>query len=237
MTLPDRIELSDFNPAAKRESVTRPLAPDADPKGLSSPFQPTSRIIVLLLVVALHGVLILAMSNKPFIPDRSSSNRTIELSAFEDAVPVLTKLPGLPRPFFHLPKIHVPRFTQLHIEESVLPASSFAITVPAAERPAQGDTSPTHSVRFDSTALRINCAASYTHGATELATPSALEMLVRVESSGQLSDVKVARSSGSSIVDANIADCVLAHGRIENRAVRSESTFPIWQRVGWNDLN
>lgn len=195
-----------------------------------------SRFLAVLLVVLTHAAVIQSFSGKSPLPTStpSNSNEPLEVSV----LPISPSTPPEVRMLqYRLRRIPAAPFPTLAPELPETAQSSFAITVPATAAGTEGNQPASDLAVTDTTTLRRFCATSEPRPADNLTGSRNLEMLVRVEPSGLLSDVKVVRSSGSANLDAAIAACVLAHGQIETHTHDSKPSAGAWRRIVWNNLN
>jgi TonB C terminal len=192
----------------------------------------TFPVAAALLVVVTHAAVIQILTNKrhvvTVVPALIDTPLEVFLSPLSESAPVTYRMPN-----YRWPRTQPsPPPTLATISAKAMP-SSFAITVPAAEPKTNVDTLAVGSTSARVDKLRLMCGSVESRFAHALSGARTLEVLVRVEPDGQLSAVKIARSSGSASFDAAIADCVLAHGKLDMS--RPEVAVPIWQRMVWND--
>jgi hypothetical protein len=191
---------------------------------------------VVLLIVSIHVAAIQALTKKRSLPNSNPAykNLPLEVSVLSASAPVPVR--------FSMPKFRIP-VTPAVLPVLTLPlgpaeaaSQSFAITVPGVET-TRKDNGPPDSIVSMSAQLRRLCTANRSHVSGNLVGSRTLELLVRVEPNGNVSAVKVARSSGLTSFDTAVADCVLAHRSIEVDTDNNGATTATWQRMVWSDLN
>ncbi len=131
------------------------------------------------------------------------------------------------KPLVLLTELPAPVHTQVRLDVAVpLPRITQAIAV----TPPSSDGVILETAPADAAELARTCAANTVQRSRDLRpTPPRLNVLLRVDTDGRVSDSRIIEGSGSESRDAAMLQCLLSHARLQPARVAGRAVVA-WQR-------